>query len=154
MKTKFFKLLFVSVVFLAACDSKYDKLEDGVYADIETKNGSIILELYAEDVPMTVANFITLAEGTNEKVTDSLKGKKFYDGLKFHRVVKNFIVQGGDILGNGRGNPGYSFKMSFLKTLLGTYCVSMILQEFYLWPILDHLLMEVNFLLHIGLHQT
>jgi cyclophilin family peptidyl-prolyl cis-trans isomerase len=119
MKTKFFKLLFVSVVFLAACNSKYDKLEDGVYADIETKNGSIILELYAKDVPMTVANFITLAEGTNEKVTDSLKGKKFYDGLKFHRVVKNFIVQGGDILGNGRGNPGYKFQDEFPKDSTG-----------------------------------
>ncbi|MFY0604169.1 MAG: peptidylprolyl isomerase [Flavobacteriaceae bacterium] len=118
MKTKLLKLLFLSVV-LAACNSKYDTLEDGVYADIETAKGSIILELYAKDAPMTVANFITLAEGTNPKVSDSLKGKKYYNGIKFHRVVKNFVIQGGDPAGSGLGGPGYKFQDEFPKDSTG-----------------------------------
>lgn len=110
MKTKFLKLLFIGVVFLAACDSKYNDLEDGIYADIETDKGSMIAELYAKDAPLTVANFITLAEGTNPNVPDSIQGKKYYDGLGFHRVIKNFMVQGGDPSGTGGGPlPGYTF---------------------------------------------
>lgn len=109
MKTKLFKLLFISVV-LAACNSKYKDLGDGIYADIETDKGSIVVELYEEDAPLTVANFITLAEGTNPKVPDSIKGKKYYDGLTFHRVVKGFIIQGGDPSATGSGPlPGYKF---------------------------------------------
>ncbi|QMU64875.1 MAG: peptidylprolyl isomerase [Flavobacteriaceae bacterium] len=119
MKIKLVKLLFVSIVLLTTCKSKYDTLEDGVYADIKTKKGSIVLELYAKDVPMTVANFITLAEGTNSKVTDSLKGRRYYDGLKFHRVSKNFVIQGGDPLGNGLGGPGYKFHDEFPKDSTG-----------------------------------
>ncbi len=110
MKTKILKLLLVSAVVFAACDSKYSDLGDGLYADIETDKGAMIAELYAEDAPLTVANFITLAEGTNPKVPDSIKGKKYYDGLGFHRVVKNFIIQGGDPAGTGSGPlPGYTF---------------------------------------------
>lgn len=110
MKTKFLTLLFAMALVFAACDSKYKNLEDGIYADIETDKGSMIAQLYEEDAPLTVANFITLAEGTNPKVPDSIKGKKYYDGLGFHRVIKNFMVQGGDPSGTGSGPlPGYTF---------------------------------------------
>ena len=83
---------------------------DGIFAEIETTKGKIVLRLEYKKTPVTVANFISLAEGTNPKVSETYKGKKFYDGLKFHRVIKDFMIQGGDPLGNGSGGPGYSFK--------------------------------------------
>lgn len=109
MKTRILQLVLVCSVILAACDNKYKGLEDGIYADVETDRGTIILELYSDATPLTVANFVSLAEGTNTKVVDSLKGKKFYDGLTFHRVIKDFMIQGGDPLATGAGNPGYRF---------------------------------------------
>jgi cyclophilin family peptidyl-prolyl cis-trans isomerase len=79
---------------------------------IKTTMGNIEVELFQDEAPKTVSNFIGLAEGTKEFV-DSKTGKKvkrpFYDGLIFHRVIKNFMIQGGDPLGNGRGGPGYVF---------------------------------------------
>jgi cyclophilin family peptidyl-prolyl cis-trans isomerase len=72
--------------------------------------------LYAEDVPMTVANFVSLAEGTNSKLLDSLKGKKFYEGVIFHRVVPNFVIQGGGFTAKGRKNAGYVFGDEFPKS--------------------------------------
>ena len=95
--------LVVFVVLLAACTStpkKYKELNDGVYAEILTNKGEILVELYAENVPMTVANFVSLAEGTNSKLVDSLKGKDFYEGVIFHRVVDNFVIQGGGFTAN------------------------------------------------------
>lgn len=84
---------------------------DGLFAEIETSKGKITLELEYQKTPITVANFVSLAEGTNTFVTDAkLKGKPFYDGLKFHRVIKDFMIQGGDPMGNGSGSPGYKFK--------------------------------------------
>ena len=89
-------------------------INDGIFAEIETTKGKILLKLEYQKTPVTVANFISLAEGTNNFVTDSkLKGKPFYNGLKFHRVIKDFMIQGGDPLGNGSGNPGYKFKDEF-----------------------------------------
>lgn len=109
------KVAFVFLVFfLISCNSKkYSDLKDGLYAEIQTNKGDILLELYYEDVPMTVANFVSLAEGNNNKVADSLKGKKYYDGTRFHRVVKNFIIQGGDRSETGKGFPGYRFGDEF-----------------------------------------
>ena len=79
--------------------------KDGVFAIMETSKGSIVLELFYEKTPLTVTNFVGLAEGT----LDAAKGKHFYDGLTFHRVIKDFMIQGGDPEGTGRGGPGYRF---------------------------------------------
>lgn len=84
---------------------------DGIFAEIETSKGKIIVQLEYQKAPITVANFISLSEGTNSQVKDEkLKGKPFYDGLKWHRVIKDFMIQGGDPAGNGSGGPGYAFK--------------------------------------------
>jgi cyclophilin family peptidyl-prolyl cis-trans isomerase len=108
--------IFFAFVLFASCTSeKYKNLNDGLYAEIQTKKGAIFLELYAEDAPMTVANFISLAEGTNNQVLDSFKGKKYYNGLTFHRVVQDFIIQGGDPTATGRGTAGYRFGDEFMK---------------------------------------
>lgn len=108
-------LLIFFILTVSCTPEKYKNLPEGMYAEIQTNKGNILLKLYAENVPMTVANFVSLAEGTSTRVTDSLKGKKYYDGLTFHRVVPNFIIQGGDPLANGRGRPGYVFGDEFPK---------------------------------------
>jgi len=87
---------------------------EGIFATIATNKGDIVLELEYKKTPVTVANFIALAEGKNTFVTDDkLRGKPFFDGLKFHRVIKDFMIQGGDPSGNGSGGPGYAFKDEF-----------------------------------------
>jgi len=118
---KFFKFFFVAaILFVASCKSvKYPHLKDGLYADIETNRGDILLKLHQEDVPLAVSNFVSLAEGNNSSVSDSLKGKKYYDGLTFHRVLKDFMIQGGDPLANGTGGPGYVFEDEFPIDSLG-----------------------------------
>ncbi len=84
---------------------------EGIFATIATNKGTIVVQLEFQKTPVTVANFISLAEGTNTFVTDAkLKGKPFYDGLKFHRVIADFMIQGGDPSGNGSGGCGYAFK--------------------------------------------
>ena len=89
-------------------------VNEGIFAEIETAKGKIIIQLEYQKTPITVANFISLAEGTNTSVTDEkLKGKPFYNGLKFHRVIADFMIQGGDPQGNGSGGPGYAFKDEF-----------------------------------------
>ena len=99
-----------SVLMNGACSSKGSSMDsikgkDGIFAVMDTSKGEIVLELYYKDAPLTVCNFIGLAEGS----LDAANGKKFYDGLKFHRVIKDFMIQGGDPLGNGTGGPGYKF---------------------------------------------
>ncbi|MES2575707.1 MAG: peptidylprolyl isomerase [Bacteroidota bacterium] len=104
--------LFILTASLYSCKKeKSNNLPDGLYAQIETNKGDIILQLDYEKAPVTVANFVTLAEGKNEFVTnENLKNKPFYDGLKFHRVIADFMIQGGDPLGTGSGDTGYKFK--------------------------------------------
>ena len=81
------------------------KGKDGLFAIMETSKGQIVLELFYKKTPLTVTNFVGLAEGT----LDAAKGKPFYDGLTFHRVIADFMIQGGDPEGTGRGGPGYRF---------------------------------------------
>ncbi|KOS05880.1 peptidylprolyl isomerase [Flavobacterium akiainvivens] len=83
---------------------------DGLFAEMLTNKGTILLQLEFQKTPVTVANFISLAEGTNPAVSEQYKGKPYYDGLPFHRVISNFMIQGGDPNGNGTGGPGYKFK--------------------------------------------
>lgn len=98
------------ISFLTLFFSCTSQLKDGIYAEIETNKGKIIAKLEYEKTPITVANFISLAEGKNTFVKAELKGKHYYDGLKFHRVIKDFMIQGGDPEGTGAGGPGYKFK--------------------------------------------
>jgi cyclophilin family peptidyl-prolyl cis-trans isomerase len=90
---------------------------EGIFAEIYTNKGKIALQLEFQKTPITVANFITLAEGKNEFVTNDRKGKPYYNGLKFHRVIANFMIQGGCPLGTGAGDPGYKFKDEFDPSL-------------------------------------
>ncbi|HBI00366.1 MAG TPA: peptidylprolyl isomerase [Flavobacterium sp.] len=109
-KLKFLFLSITTSLLLVSCGNDYDHLGDGIFAVIKTPKGEIITQLEYDKTPITVANFISLAEGTNEHVTDETKkGKPFYDGLTFHRVEANFMIQGGDPAGNGSGGPGYNF---------------------------------------------
>lgn len=89
------------------------KKEKRMYATIETSMGTIKVKLFEKDAPKTVANFVGLAEGTKEwtdpKTGEKVK-KRFYDGLIFHRVIPNFMIQGGCPLGTGTGGPGYQFE--------------------------------------------
>lgn len=94
---------------LFGCNDKYPDLENGVYAEFITNKGVIVAKLHHEQTPITVASFVDLALGTNTLVDSLYKGKPFYNGLIFHRVIKDFMIQGGDPLGNGSGGPGYRF---------------------------------------------
>ncbi|MBV8728440.1 MAG: peptidylprolyl isomerase [Acidobacteriia bacterium] len=81
-----------------------------IYAAFDTTEGKFKVKLFAEQVPKTVENFVNLAEGTKT-------GKPFYDGTIFHRVIPNFMIQGGDPQGTGRGGPGYQFADEFHPSL-------------------------------------
>lgn len=89
--------------------TKKFKLEKGFYAEIQTNRGETLLRLHEEKAPLTVANFIGLAEG-KLTVFDTIQQKEpFYDGILFHRVIANFMIQAGDPTGVGSGGPGYKF---------------------------------------------
>lgn len=87
------------------------QLPDGVYARMQTTRGEILLRLEHDRAPLTVASFVGLAEGTISHNRGA--GVRFYDGLTFHRVIDNFMIQGGDPAGNGTGGPGYTFADEF-----------------------------------------
>jgi cyclophilin family peptidyl-prolyl cis-trans isomerase len=116
MKKLAFLFLTLTLAF-ASCQNKYPDLEDGVYAEFITNKGTFVAKLHNEQTPLTVANFVALAEGTNEMVDSTYKGKPFYDGLIFHRIIKDFMIQGGDPKGDGSGNPGYRFPDEIVDSL-------------------------------------
>ncbi|MBQ0052656.1 MAG: peptidylprolyl isomerase [Treponema sp.] len=119
MKKNIFAAIFCCLaISFGGCNSMDKELnaikgKEGVFAIMETSKGSIVLELFYDKTPLTVANFVGLAEGT----LDAHKGKKFYDGLTFHRVIADFMIQGGDPEGSGRGGPGYRFADECLPEL-------------------------------------
>ena len=90
------------------------KLDDGLYAKFITSKGDITVKLAFEKTPLTVTNFVALAEGTRYfKDSKGRTSGRYYDGLKFHRVINDFMIQGGCPLGSGTGGPGYNFPDEF-----------------------------------------
>lgn len=86
----------------------YESLESGVYAKMTTSKGEMIIQFFDKEAPVTVANFVGLAQGTIPNTAKD-KGTPYYDGIIFHRVIKDFMIQGGDPTGTGMGDPGYKF---------------------------------------------
>ncbi len=92
----------------------------GTYAIFETSQGNIVVRLFEKEAPKTVANFVGLAEGTKEfanEKTGQKERRPFYDGLIFHRVIPQFMIQGGCPHGTGMGGPGYKFADEFHPSL-------------------------------------
>lgn len=109
MKISF--ILMLALLNLAAsCKSaQYPELGDGLFAEFVTDKDTIIAKLTPDKTPVTVANFVALAEGEHPMVKDEFKEKRYYDGLTFHRVLNDFMIQGGDPTASGSGDPGYKF---------------------------------------------
>ena len=118
MKTSMFAVvaMLAAAAAFAGQDAPAKKSGGKVYAHFTTNLGKFTVELFEKDAPKTVANFVGLAEGTKEW-TDPKTGAKvkkpFYNGLIFHRVIADFMIQGGDPLGTGTGDPGYKFADEF-----------------------------------------
>ena len=96
MKKNIYSIILLSSLLISSCVSTHPDLNDGLYADIKTNKGNILINLTFKETPVTVANFVSLSEGKNKEVTPEFKNKKYYDGLIFHRVIENFMIQGGD----------------------------------------------------------
>lgn len=104
--------LIISIFDIAIADYK----KDGLYAEVVTSKGVIKIELFFKRTPRTVANFVGLADGSKtwwDPRTGKMMNVPLYRNLIFHRVIANFMIQGGDPMGNGRGGPGYQFKDEF-----------------------------------------
>jgi peptidyl-prolyl cis-trans isomerase A (cyclophilin A) len=111
------KNFFVAVcAVLSLAGYAQDTLDDGIYAKFTTSKGEFLLVLEYQKTPVTVANFVGLAEG-NFSYDTVVITKPFFDSLKFHRVIADFMIQGGDPLGNGMGGPGYAFPDEIDTTL-------------------------------------
>jgi FKBP-type peptidyl-prolyl cis-trans isomerase len=105
-----FVLIFSFILLSGESGMAKAKLKDGLYAKFDTSKGEIVCWLEFEKTPLTVTNFVGLAEGTiNVSNGVKEKGERYYDGLKFHRVIPDFMIQGGCPLGTGTGGPGYTF---------------------------------------------
>ena len=111
-------LIAIAAISLSSCTPIYKKmnvdketyegLKDGLYANFQTSKGNMIVKFEDKKAPVTVANFVGLAEGKIENKAKA-KGVPYYDGTIFHRVIKDFMIQGGDPKGTGMGDPGYKF---------------------------------------------
>jgi len=106
-------IVVMTLGFTSCTKAQKTELDDGIYAEIKTNKGVMVAKLFYKKVPVTVANFIALAEGTHPKLSDDQKGKPYYNGISFHRVMDKFMIQGGDPTGTGSGNPGYRFASEF-----------------------------------------
>ena len=110
MTKRLLGLIALCILLIGETTMSEAKLKDGLYAQFNTDKGEILSMLEYEKTPLTVTNFVALAEGTKELGGGSGKqGARFYDGLTFHRVIPDFMVQGGCPLGTGTGGPGYTF---------------------------------------------
>jgi len=116
--------LFVAAAAVAATLSTVNaaswKETPGMYAVFETNQGKIVAELFPKETPKTVENFVGLAEATKpykDPTSGEMVKKRFYDGITFHRIIPNFMMQGGDPLGTGRGGPGYKFEDEIVASL-------------------------------------
>jgi cyclophilin family peptidyl-prolyl cis-trans isomerase/FKBP-type peptidyl-prolyl cis-trans isomerase len=101
----------------SSCQELYPDLEDGLYAEFVTNKDTMVAKLFFEDAPVTVANFVALAEGVHPLVKEEYKGKRYYDSLTFHRVMNDFMIQGGDPTATGTGDPGYKFEDELIPSL-------------------------------------
>ena len=110
MKTRL-SILFILLlnILFVSCQDRHNDLKDGLYAEFITTQGTMVAELFYDKTPITVANFVALAEGNHPDVQDVFVGKPYYNGIIFHRVMDEFMIQGGDPLKNGMGGPGYQF---------------------------------------------
>jgi FKBP-type peptidyl-prolyl cis-trans isomerase len=114
VKTAVAALSVLAIAALSGCASSVN-LSDGLYAQFDTSKGIIICSLSFQKAPMTVSSFVGLAEGTI--AANGVKGKRYFDGLTFHRVVPGFVIQGGDPKGDGTGGPGYEFPNEIVRDL-------------------------------------
>ena len=117
--TKQFFTIFTFILMLSStgCKEKYPNLGEGLFAEFITTKDTVVIKLHYKKVPLTVSNFVGLAEGTHPMLTDSLKGKPYYNGTVFHRIINNFMIQGGDPTATGAGNPGFKFGDEFDSSL-------------------------------------
>ena len=117
--TKLFITLFTAGLLLSstACQQQYPDLGDGIFAEFVTSKDTIIIQLFYDKVPLTVSNFVGLAEGSHPMLADSLKGIPYYNGTVFHRIIDKFMIQGGDPTGTGMGSPGFKFGDEFDSSL-------------------------------------
>jgi len=120
---KLFIVAMLCTVFGLAANASSQEKKGPLYATFKTSMGDIVVQLFEEKAPKTVANFVGLASGTKEW-TDPKTGEKvkkpLYNGTIFHRVIPGFMIQGGDPLGNGTGGPGYRFEDEFHPDLRHT----------------------------------
>jgi cyclophilin family peptidyl-prolyl cis-trans isomerase len=113
LSSHFGRIIFLLTAAILAAPHAATGQAEGLFADIETAHGTITAQLFFEQAPLPVANFVGLAEGS----LGPAPGKPFYDGLSFHRVVPGFVIQGGDPAGDGTGGPGYRFRDQFIPGL-------------------------------------
>jgi cyclophilin family peptidyl-prolyl cis-trans isomerase len=117
IKKAILSICILSALLTSSCQERYPDLEDGLYAEFVTNKDTMVAKLYFKETPVTVANFVALAEGTHPLVSEKFKGKRYYDSTTFHRVINNFMIQGGDPTATGSGSPGYKFEDEFVKEL-------------------------------------